>query len=82
LVNSHFLDERWFDLHFLDTDWHFLDNHLCDVCFGISGLGLEAQREAVLNYLNGGNWTLLRPPDRARSDFGDPLRRQQTLSPI
>ena len=25
---------------------------------GKSGLGLEAQREAVMNYLNGGNWTL------------------------
>jgi DNA invertase Pin-like site-specific DNA recombinase len=24
---------------------------------GRSGLGLEAQREAVLNYLNGGNWS-------------------------
>src|SRR5438552_16543929 len=26
---------------------------------GKSGLGLEAQREAVLNYLNGGNWQLV-----------------------
>ena len=26
---------------------------------GISGLGLEAQREAVACYLNGGNWTLV-----------------------
>ena len=26
LVNSHFLDERWFDFHFLDNDFHFLDN--------------------------------------------------------
>jgi DNA invertase Pin-like site-specific DNA recombinase len=26
---------------------------------GKSGLGLEAQREAVLNYLNGGNWELV-----------------------
>jgi DNA invertase Pin-like site-specific DNA recombinase len=26
---------------------------------GKSGLGLEAQREAVMNYLNGGNWKLL-----------------------
>jgi DNA invertase Pin-like site-specific DNA recombinase len=26
---------------------------------GNSGLGLEAQKEAVTNYLNGGNWTLL-----------------------
>lgn len=26
---------------------------------GISGLGLDAQREAVANYLNGGNWKLL-----------------------
>ena len=26
---------------------------------GRSGLGLEAQREAVNNYLNGGNWTLI-----------------------
>ena len=25
---------------------------------GKSGLGLEAQREAVLTYLNGGNWTM------------------------
>jgi hypothetical protein len=25
---------------------------------GRSGLGLEAQREAVLNYLNGGNWSI------------------------
>jgi DNA invertase Pin-like site-specific DNA recombinase len=25
---------------------------------GKSGLGLEAQREAVMNYLNGGSWTL------------------------
>src|SRR5262249_56712423 len=25
---------------------------------GKSGLGLEAQREAVLSYLNGGNWTM------------------------
>src|SRR5207342_1485384 len=25
---------------------------------GRSGLGLEAQREAVANYLNGGRWTL------------------------
>jgi DNA invertase Pin-like site-specific DNA recombinase len=25
---------------------------------GKSGLGLEAQREAVLNYLNGGSWTM------------------------
>jgi len=27
---------------------------------GISGLGLEAQREAVAAYLNGGKWTLVR----------------------
>jgi DNA invertase Pin-like site-specific DNA recombinase len=26
---------------------------------GKSGLGLDAQREAVLNYLNGGSWTLV-----------------------
>ena len=26
---------------------------------GQSGLGLEAQRESVLNYLNGGSWTLV-----------------------
>src|SRR6516164_5956201 len=26
---------------------------------GKSGLGLDAQREAVLNYLNGGSWTLI-----------------------
>lgn len=26
---------------------------------GRSGLGLEAQRESVLGYLNGGNWTLI-----------------------
>ena len=25
---------------------------------GKSGLGIEAQREAVLNYLNGGNWSI------------------------
>ena len=25
----------------------------------ISGLGLEAQRDAVADYLNGGRWTLL-----------------------
>jgi hypothetical protein len=23
---------------------------------GVSGLGIEAQRESVLNYLNGGQW--------------------------
>ncbi len=27
---------------------------------GVSGLGLEAQREAVASYLNGGDWTLVR----------------------
>jgi len=27
---------------------------------GASGLGLEAQREAITDYLNGGNWELLR----------------------
>ena len=26
---------------------------------GVSGLGLEAQRKAVLDYLNGGRWTLV-----------------------
>jgi len=26
---------------------------------GKSGLGLEAQRQAVENYLNGGNWKLI-----------------------
>jgi DNA invertase Pin-like site-specific DNA recombinase len=26
---------------------------------GRSGLGLEAQREAVTRYLNGGNWTVV-----------------------
>src|SRR5262249_37309015 len=26
---------------------------------GKSGLGLEAQREAVMNYLDGGRWTLI-----------------------
>ena len=26
---------------------------------GRSGLGLEAQREAVNTYLNGGNWTIV-----------------------
>src|SRR5487761_1623885 len=26
---------------------------------GKSGLGLEAQRESVLGYLNGGNWSLI-----------------------
>ena len=27
---------------------------------GKSGLGLEAQREAVMNYLDGGRWTLIK----------------------
>ena len=27
---------------------------------GTSGLGLEAQRAAVADYLNGGNWTLIK----------------------
>src|SRR5580693_3236845 len=27
---------------------------------GVSGLGLEAQRESVASYLNGGRWTLVR----------------------
>src|SRR5215471_7226655 len=27
---------------------------------GLSGLGIEAQRKAVNDYLNGGNWQLLR----------------------
>src|SRR5712691_10544337 len=27
---------------------------------GISGLGLEAQRESVANYLNGGRWSLVK----------------------
>ena len=27
---------------------------------GVSGLGLEAQREAVASYLNGGSWTLVK----------------------
>ena len=27
---------------------------------GVSGLGLEAQREAVAQYLNGGSWTLVK----------------------
>ena len=26
---------------------------------GINGLGMDAQRNAVRNYLNGGNWNLL-----------------------
>lgn len=26
---------------------------------GISGLGMDAQRQAVMNYLNGGNWKLI-----------------------
>ena len=26
VIHQHFLDERWFDLHFLDNDFHFLDN--------------------------------------------------------
>jgi hypothetical protein len=26
LVNSHFLDKRWFDFHFLDNDFLFLNN--------------------------------------------------------
>jgi hypothetical protein len=26
LVKSHFLDERWFDFHFLDNGFHFLNN--------------------------------------------------------
>jgi DNA invertase Pin-like site-specific DNA recombinase len=26
---------------------------------GKSGLGLDAQRDAVMNYLNGGRWTLI-----------------------
>jgi hypothetical protein len=36
---------------------------------GRSGLGLEAQREAVLAFLNGGKWTLVpcAAPDCART---------------
>jgi DNA invertase Pin-like site-specific DNA recombinase len=29
---------------------------------GKSGLGLESQREAVMNYLNGGSWQLVGEP--------------------
>jgi hypothetical protein len=29
---------------------------------GRSGLGIEAQREAVVRYLNGGQWTLSAEP--------------------
>jgi DNA invertase Pin-like site-specific DNA recombinase len=28
---------------------------------GKSGLGLDARRQAVMNYLNGGRWTLVDP---------------------
>jgi hypothetical protein len=27
---------------------------------GVNGLGIEAQRNAITDYLNGGNWTLIR----------------------
>jgi hypothetical protein len=43
---------------------------------GASGLGIEAQRQAVLDYLDGGRWTLLAeyveidfPEQRRRPDF-------------
>jgi hypothetical protein len=30
-------------LHFLDNDPHFLDSHLCDLCFGIDSERLGEQ---------------------------------------
>jgi len=32
---------------------------------GRSGLGLDGQRKAVLDYLNGSNWTLLASPQKS-----------------
>jgi hypothetical protein len=37
---------------------------------GRSGLGLEAQREAVTRYLNGGKWTLVLNTSRPRAESG------------
>ena len=41
---------------------------------GQSGLGLEAQREAVLDYLNGGSWELV-------GEFTESRERQARGSP-
>ena len=37
---------------------------------GRSGLGLEAQREAVTRYLNGGNWKVVASTSRRRAASG------------
>jgi DNA invertase Pin-like site-specific DNA recombinase len=37
---------------------------------GRSGLGLEAQREAVTRYLNGGNWTVVASTSRPKAASG------------
>lgn len=43
---------------------------------GKSGLGLEAQQQAVMGYLNGGNWTLVREFVEVESGKGDDNRPQ------
>jgi hypothetical protein len=47
LVNAHFLNERWFDLHFLDNDFHFLDSR-CN-WLSKSGAAISALRVRGLN---------------------------------
>lgn len=48
---------------------------------GMSGLGLDAQKEAVSKYLNGGNWTLVQEFTEVETGKGaDALSRRPVLS--
>jgi DNA invertase Pin-like site-specific DNA recombinase len=44
---------------------------------GKSGLGLEAQRKAVLDYLNGGRWERCRNSSRLRAASTTSARRSR-----
>ena len=47
---------------------------------GINGLGMDAQKQAVLNYLNGGNWKLV--AEFAEVESGKRNNRQELLKAI
>jgi DNA invertase Pin-like site-specific DNA recombinase len=49
---------------------------------GISGLGLDAQREAVKNYLNGGDWEVVGEFQEIETGTGNALKRPQLAAAL
>ena len=71
LVNSQFLDERWFGLHFLDNDFHFLDSRCSWLSkSGCCDLGVRAYLQSLGSRRGACNESLQHDAGHGEADEG------------